>query len=116
MTEWAQRYPRGDLYSGMEYGRNILNALRLGASAWMAFEWLHPSENQSGLISTQWGEDHPETHYWRSTAYHVFKQIANTSPAGGRVVPIQADLDGSNPWGSIQYLAVCSEGKKVSCT
>src|SRR5262249_19514628 len=52
MTEWAQRYRRGDLASGVEFGANILNALRLGAEAWMVFEWCHPSGNQSGLIST----------------------------------------------------------------
>ncbi len=56
MTEWAQRFPRGDLASGVEFGVHILNALRLGAEAWMVFEWCHPSGNQSGLLSTDWGE------------------------------------------------------------
>src|SRR5207248_107748 len=31
MTEWAQRFRRGDLASGVEYGTNMLNAVRLGA-------------------------------------------------------------------------------------
>jgi hypothetical protein len=82
MTEWAQRYRHGDLASGVEFGAQILNSLRLGAEAWMVFEWCHPSGNQSGLISTDWGAKAPRERYWRSKAYHVFRQIANTTPAG----------------------------------
>jgi hypothetical protein len=87
MTEWAQRFRRGDLASGVEYGTQILNAVRLGAEAWMVFEWCHPGGNQSGLISTQW--DAKSRRYWRSKAYHVFRQIANTTPADSTVVPMR---------------------------
>ena len=111
MTEWAQRYPKADLASGMEYGQSILNALRLGCSAWMAFEWVHPAANQSGLISTQWGEGVPETRYWRSKAYFVFQQIANTSPAGGKCVSIGADKD--IPTEGLEYLAIGEDDKLV---
>lgn len=86
MTEWAQRYPHGDVYSDVEYGMKILNALRLGAEAWMVFEWCHPSGNQSGLISTDWSAQPPRQRYWRSKAYYVFQQIANTTPIGSKIV------------------------------
>jgi Glycosyl hydrolase family 30 TIM-barrel domain len=86
MTEWAQRYRHGDLASGVEYGANIVNALRLGAEAWMVFEWCHPSGNQAGLISTDWKARAPRLRYWRSKSYHVFRQIANTTPAGSQVI------------------------------
>lgn len=89
MTEWAQRFPRGDLASSLEYGQNILDAIQRGASAWMAFEWAHPADNQSGLISTDWGEKVPEARFWRSKSYYIFKQIANTSPVGGDVVAVK---------------------------
>lgn len=114
MTEWAQRFPKADLASGMEYARSMLNALRLGSSAWMAFEWVHPAANQSGLISSQWGEDVPETRYWRSKAYFVFKQIANTSPAGGNCVEIGiGEKSPAEPIESLEFLAVRKDDKLV---
>ncbi|QDV64543.1 glycoside hydrolase [Crateriforma conspicua] len=114
MTEWAQRSPKSDLASAMEYGRNITNALRLGCSAWMAFEWAHPAQNQSGLISTQWGEGYPQKRFWRSKAYYVFQQIANTSPAGGQCVPIEIDAggDGRQP-GGLEALCVRKDDQMV---
>lgn len=90
MTEWAQRYRRGDLESANEYGTNILNALRLGAQAWMVFEWCHPSKNQSGLISCDWGAQPPRERYWRSKAYYVFQQLANNTPAGSQIIKARA--------------------------
>lgn len=114
MTEWAQRYPRGDLASSIDYANNILNALRLGASAWMAFEWVHPAVNQSGLISSQWGEGFPEKRAWRSKSYYAFKQIANTSPAGGECVQIRAaDLSGDPIGRTIESLAIRQGNKLV---
>ncbi|MEN1678053.1 MAG: hypothetical protein AAGJ46_00560 [Planctomycetota bacterium] len=86
MTEWAQRYRLGDLESANEYGANILNALRLGAQAWMVFEWCHPSGNQSGLISCDWNARPPRQRYWRSKAYYVFQQLANTTPAESTIL------------------------------
>jgi O-glycosyl hydrolase len=95
MTEWAQRYRRGDLASANEYGLQMLNALRRGAQAWLVFEWCHPGGNQSGLISTDWQAAPPRQRYWRSKAYHVFAQIANTTPPGSTVIqPAQMELVG----------------------
>jgi hypothetical protein len=104
MTEWAQRYRHGDLDSALEYGRNILNALRLGAEAWMVFEWMHSYGNQSGLISTDWGEQRGERRYWRSKAYHVFRQSANTTPVGSSVVAMTPTTGA----GELEYLALAS--------
>lgn len=94
MTEWAQRSPRGDLASGVEYAEKILNSIRLGGQAWMVFEWIHPSGNQSGLLSTDWSATPPRRRYWRSKAYHVFRQLANTTPVGSRVVATRGRLAG----------------------
>ena len=113
MTEWAQRHSRGDLASAQEYGQKILNALRLGASAWMAFEWAHPAPNQSGLISTQWGEGFPKKRFWRSKSYYVFKQIANTSPAGGEVLEMKLKVNGKAPGEKIESLAIKKDDKLV---
>ena len=90
MTEWAQRDKRGDLASANQYAANMLNAIRLGAQAWMVFEWCHPSGNQSGLISCNWGAKPPLKEYWRSKAYYVFRQIANTLPEDAQVAPSEA--------------------------
>jgi hypothetical protein len=107
MTEWAQRFPRGDLASGVEFGVHILNALRLGAEAWMVFEWCHPSGNQSGLLSTDWGAKEPRARYWRSKAYHVFRQIANTTPAGAQVVSMSRRKGANAARGDgVEYLAL----------
>jgi hypothetical protein len=105
MTEWAQRERHGDLDSGVEFGSEMLNALRLGAEAWMVFEWCHPSGNQSGLISTDWGAKTPRERFWRSKAYHVFRQIANTTPAGAQVVTMTAKWKGTAQGSGIEYLA-----------
>eukprot|EP00752_Nemacystus_decipiens_P013508 g11966.t1 len=116
MTEWAQRFPKADLVSGMEYASKMLNALRLGASVWMAFEWAHPASNQSGLISTQWGEGFPKKRYWRSKSYYMFQQIANTSPAGGQFVQIQPVDASSTPASSprgLEYAAIKKDGRLV---
>ena len=113
MTEWAQRYQRGDLASSMEYGEKILNALRLGASAWLAFEWAHPAPNQAGLISTQWGEGVTKKRFWRSKSYYVFKQIANTTPAGGNVVSTGLETKNKNGGKAIETLAVRDQGRMV---
>ncbi len=94
MTEWAQRSRRGDLASGVEYAEKILNSIRLGSQAWMVFEWIHPSENQSGLLSTDWSARPPRRRYWRSKAYHVFRQLANNTPVGSRVVATLGRLEG----------------------
>ncbi|MHB8956180.1 MAG: beta-galactosidase [Pirellulaceae bacterium] len=110
MTEWAQRYRHGDLDSALEYGRNILNALRSGAEAWMVFEWMHPYGNQSGLISTDWGEQTGERRFWRSKAYHVFRQIANTTPAGAQVIAMRQLSPVPNT--KLEYLAL-REGENV---
>jgi hypothetical protein len=104
MTEWAQRFRRGDLASGVEYGTHILNAVRLGAEAWMVFEWCHPSGNQSGLISTQW--DDKTRRYWRSKAYQVFRQIANTTPGDSTVLTMKAAVKGTGKTIEVEYLAV----------
>lgn len=115
MTEWAQRYRRGDLASGVEYGAQMLNAVRLGAEAWMAFEWMHPSGNQSGLLSTDWGAKPPFQRYWRSKAYHVFRQVANTTPGGSAVVSAAGKWAG--PVGRVEYLAVkTADGVAVHLT
>ena len=108
MTEWAQRSRHGDLASGVEYGAKILNALRLGAQSWMVFEWCHPSGNQAGLISTAWGARPPQERYWRSKAYHVFRQIANSTPPGARVVSIRGRATGKSQAGGsgLEYLAL----------
>ncbi|HEV3443098.1 MAG TPA: hypothetical protein VG099_00580 [Gemmataceae bacterium] len=108
MTEWAQRSRHGDLASATEYGVEILNSLRLGAEAWMAFEWCHPSGNQAGLISTDWGAKLPRTRYWRSKAYHIFRQIANTTPPGSHIVSMTGRWTGkSQARGSgVEYLAL----------
>jgi beta-galactosidase len=107
MTEWAQRYRHGDLDSALEYGGNILNAIRSGAGAWMAFEWAHPYGSQSGLISTDWGEQTGQQRYWRSKAYHVFRQIANTTRAGAQVVAMNK-VSGA----PLEYLAL-RDGERV---
>jgi hypothetical protein len=114
MTEWAQRERHGDLGSAVEYGANILNALRLGAESWMAFEWCHPSGNQSGLISTDFSTKAPRERYWRSKAYHVFRQIANTSPPSAQVVSMTGRWKGpSQGKGSgVEYLAL-KDGQKT---
>ena len=104
MTEWAQRFRRGDLASGVEYGTNMLNAVRLGADAWMVFEWCHPSGNQSGLISTDW--TNKTRRYWRSKAYHVFRQIANTTPADSVVVPMKSTAKATGKTLNVEHLAV----------
>jgi len=109
MTEWAQRYRHGDLESALEFGRNMLNALRLGAQAWMVFEWAHPYGNQSGLISTDWGEQTGARRYWRSKAYHFFRQIANTTPAGAEVVTMKK-VSGD---ASLEFLALRNSGKLI---
>jgi hypothetical protein len=109
MTEWAQRYRHGDLDSALQFGRNMLNALRLGAQAWMVFEWAHPYGNQSGLISTDWGEQTGERRYWRSKAYHVFRQIANTTPAGAEVVEMKK-VSGDAP---VEFLAAQADGRLI---
>ena len=113
MTEWAQRFPKADLVSGVEYGRNIVNALRQGSSAWMGFEWIHPAVNQSGLISAQWGEDVPETRYWRSKAYYMFQQIANSSPAGGSCVQIAVEESADTSVAGLEYVAIRKDNKLV---
>lgn len=113
MTEWAQRFKRGDLASSMEYGENILNALRSGASAWMAFEWAHPAPNQAGLISTHWGEGVAKKRFWRSKSYYVFKQIANTSPAGGNIIPIEMKVEDKTDGRPIERLAIAKAGTLV---
>ena len=115
MTEWAQRYRRGDLASGVEYAVNILNALRSGAQAWLAFEWCHPSGNQAGLISTDWGAKAPRARYWRSKAYHVFRQIGNTTPAGAEVLAMAGRWKGlSQAKGSgVEYLAMRDGGNII---
>ncbi len=107
MTEWAQRFRRGDLASGVEYGTTMLNALRLGAEAWMVFEWCHPAGNQAGLISTRWDK---ERRYWRSKAYHVFRQIANTTPAGSAVVAMKGGPKTAGKPLAVEHLAVKHEG------
>ena len=104
MTEWAQRYKYGDIGSACEYATMILNALRLGASTWMVFEWAHPSENQSGLISCDWYAPIGNPKYWRSKAYHVFRQIANLSPIGSHIVPTSI-----NKTSNVEHLALRSE-------
>src|SRR5262245_10556227 len=96
MTEWGQTERRGDLASAVEFGAHILNALRLGAEAWMVFEWCHPSGNQAGLISTDFNAASPRERYWRSQAYYVFQQIANTSPAGAQVVSMTGRFKGTS--------------------
>lgn len=108
MTEWAQRERHGDLDSALEYGRNILNAVRLGASGWLVFEWMHPYGNQAGLISTDWGTETGARRYWRSKAYQVFRQIANTTPVGAEVVEMKK-ISGS----SLEYLALKHDGKLI---
>jgi hypothetical protein len=115
MTEWAQRERRGDLASGVDYGATVLNALRLGAESWMVFEWCHPSGNQSGLISTDWGAKPPRERYWRSKAYHVFRQIANTTPAGSQVVSMSGRWKGvSQAEGrGVEYLALRDADKSI---
>jgi hypothetical protein len=115
MTEWAQTEQHGDLYSAVEYGTYILNALRLGAEAWMVFEWCHPSGNQSGLISTDWDAKAPRERYWRSKSYHVFRQIANTTPPGGQVVAMKGQFKGTSQGkgAGVEYLAVRHEGNVV---
>jgi hypothetical protein len=115
MTEWAQRERHGDLASGVEYGAVMLNALRLGAEAWMAFEWCHPSGNQAGLISTDWGARPPRARYWRSKAYHVFRQIANTTPPGAQVVSMTGRWKGTSQAGGkgIEYLALRDGGDVI---
>lgn len=114
MTEWAQRERHGDLASAVEYGGNILNALRLGASSWMVFEWCHPSGNQSGLISTDWGAKAPRERYWRSKSYHVFRQVANTTPAGAQVLSMTGKWKGTSQAGGqgVEYLAL-RDGDKL---
>jgi hypothetical protein len=114
MTEWAQRERLGDLASGVEYGSNILNALRLGAEAWMVFEWCHPSGNQSGLISTDWGAKAPRSRYWRSKAYYMFRQIANTSPAGAQVLAMTGRWKGTSQANGhgVEYLAL-RDGERI---
>ena len=97
----------------MEYGEKILNALRLGASAWLAFEWAHPAPNQAGLISTQWGEGVTKKRFWRSKSYYVFKQIANTTPAGGNVVSTDLETKNKNGGKAIETLAVRDQGRMV---
>jgi hypothetical protein len=109
MTEWAQRYRYGDLDSALQYGRNILNALRLGAEAWMVFEWAHPYGNQSGLISADWGEQTGARRYWRSKAYQVFRQIANTTPVGAEVVAMKKTA-GDAP---VEFLALRDHGRLI---
>jgi hypothetical protein len=115
MTEWAQRFRRGDLASAVEYAGNILNAVRLGAQAWLAFEWCHPSGNQSGLISTDWGAQAPRARYWRSKAYHVFRQIANTTPASAEVVAMTGRWKGPSPpmRGGVEFLALRDGGNVI---
>jgi hypothetical protein len=108
MTEWAQRERHGDLDSALEYGRNMLNALRLGASGWLVFEWMHPYGNQAGLVSTDWGTETGARRYWRSKAYQVFRQIANTTPAGAEVVEMK-QLAGT----TLEYLALKHDGKLI---
>ncbi|MEM6330893.1 MAG: hypothetical protein AAF790_11665, partial [Planctomycetota bacterium] len=119
MTEWAQRYRYGDLESANEYGANILNAVRLGAQAWMVFEWCHPSQNQSGLISCDWGAKPPRRRYWRSKAYYVFQQLANATPAGAMVLPsVARSRDGlldpaANQSQVLEHLAVAADGRLI---
>jgi hypothetical protein len=104
MTEWAQRFRRGDLASGVEYGSNMLNAVQLGAEAWMVFEWCHPGGNQAGLISTLWNAK--TRRYWRSKAYFVFRQIANTTPADSIVVPMKGAAKAPGKALNLEHLAV----------
>jgi hypothetical protein len=115
MTEWAQRERHGDLASAVEYGRTILNALRLGAEAWLVFEWCHPSGNQAGLISTDWGAKSPRARYWRSKAYHVFRQVANTTPAGAQVVSMSGRWKGASQarGQGVEYLALRDGGTVI---
>jgi hypothetical protein len=115
MTEWSQGERHGDLGSAIDYGANMLNALRLGAEAWMVFEWCHPSGNQAGLISTDWGAKAPRERYWRSKAYHVFRQIANTTPAGAKVISMKGLWKGtSQAKGSgIEYVALRDGSKTI---
>jgi hypothetical protein len=114
MTEWAQRDRLGDLASGVAYGAQILGALRAGAEAWMVFEWCHPSGNQAGLISTDWGAKAPRERYWRSKAYHVFRQVANTTPAGAQVLTMTGRWEGASQGkgSGVEYLAL-RDGAKV---
>ena len=113
MTEWAQRYSRGDLESSLQYSQNILNAIRSGASVWLAFEWAHPAPNQAGLISTQWGKGFPKKRFWRSKSYYAFRQIANSSPAGGEVLQLQMKLDNKKPDRNVEALAIRKEDRMV---
>jgi len=96
MTEWGQTERRGDLASAVEFGAHILNALRLGAEAWLVFEWCHPSGNQAGLISVDFKATPPRERYWRSQAYYVFQQIANASPAGAQIVSMTGRFKGTS--------------------
>lgn len=115
MTEWSQGERHGDLGSAVDYGVNMLNALRLGAEAWMVFEWCHPSGNQAGLISTDWDAKAPRERYWRSKSYHVFRQIANTTPAGATVVSMKGTWKGVNQGkgSGVEYLALRAEKKTI---
>ena len=108
-----QRWHRGDLASSMEYSEKILSALRLGASAWMAFEWAHPAPNQAGLISTHWGAGVPKKRFWRSKSYYAFRQIVNTSPAGGNVNEIQMKLGDKEIGKGFDALAISKDDQLV---
>lgn len=115
MTEWSQGARLGDLASGVEYGARILNALRLGAEAWMVFEWCHPSGNQAGLISVDFSAKAPRERYWRSKAYHVFRQIANTSPPGAQIISMTGRWKGArqSKGGGVEYLALLEGDRTI---
>src|SRR5438132_5152107 len=72
------------------------------------------TEERVTVISTDWGARPPRARYWRSKAYHVFRQIANTTPAGSRVISMTGRWTGkSQARGSgIEYLAL-QDGEKI---
>src|SRR5207237_7526311 len=78
-------------------------------------EWCHPSGNQAGLISTDWGATAPRARYWRSKSYHIVRQIANTTPARSDVVSMTGRWTGKSQarGNGVEYLALHNGGKII---
>lgn len=92
-SDWAPEPALGDAATGAACGRAILDSLTLGPGEWTAPEWCRPADRPGGLVVCDWNARKPRLRFWRSKAYHVFRQIANTTPPGGPVLRVEAKTD-----------------------
>jgi O-glycosyl hydrolase len=89
MTEWCQRDEdpsEGLQDSAIRYGEMIHEAVRGGAGAWLAYDWVYPPrKGGESLIHVEWGSD-----YKLTKIYHLFRQWSLHVPWDSRVLESSA--------------------------